>query len=85
MRRTGSYWLSASRRSRIHGRRNGAAILRGRAERVAGYAVAAVPAVGILAKASPEAAACWHENTPHLIAPQRYLVFHEEVCRIAGI
>jgi hypothetical protein len=62
-----------------------AAILRGRAERVAGYAVAVVPAVGILAKASPEAAAWWRENTPHLIAPKRYLVFHEEVCRIADI
>ena len=62
-----------------------AAILRGRAERVAGYAVEAAPAVGILAKASPEAAAWWRENTPHLIAPKRYLVFHEEVCRIADI
>ena len=62
-----------------------AAILRGRAERVAGYAVEAAPAVGILAKVSPDAAAWWRENTPHLIAPKRYLVFHEEVCRIADI
>jgi hypothetical protein len=62
-----------------------AAVLRGRAKRVAGYAVEAALAVGILAKATPEAAAWWRENTPHLIAPQRYLVFHEEVCRIADI
>ena len=62
-----------------------AGILRGQAERVAGYAVEAAPAVGILAKVSPEAAAWWRENTPHLIAPKRYLVFHEEVCRIADI
>jgi hypothetical protein len=62
-----------------------AAVRRGRAERVAGYAVEAALAVGILAKANPEAAAWWRENTPHLIAPQRYLVFHEEVCRIADI
>jgi hypothetical protein len=27
-------------------------------------------------------AAWWRENAPHLIAPKRYLVFHEEVCRI---
>jgi hypothetical protein len=27
----------------------------------------------------------WRENTPHLIAPKRYLVFLEEVCRIADI
>ena len=62
-----------------------AAILRGRVEVIAGYAVEAAPAVEILAKASPEAAAWWRENTPHLIAPKRYLVFHEEVCRIADI
>jgi hypothetical protein len=62
-----------------------AAILRGQAGLIAGYAVAAAPAIGILAKVSPEAAAWWRENTPHLIAPKRYLVFHEEVCRIADI
>ncbi|MGE9008367.1 hypothetical protein ACO2JO_07285 [Leptospira interrogans] len=39
-----------------------AAILRGRAERVAGYVVAAAPAIGILAKASPEAAAVAREH-----------------------
>jgi hypothetical protein len=61
------------------------AVFRGRAEMIAGYAVEAVPAIGILAHASPEAAAWWRENTPHLIAPRRYLVFHEEVCRVAGI
>ncbi|MBR1248538.1 hypothetical protein JQ609_16565 [Bradyrhizobium sp. AUGA SZCCT0169] len=55
------------------------------AVRNAGYAVEAAPAIGILAKSSPEAAAWWRENTPHLIAPKRYLVFHEEVCRIADI
>ena len=61
------------------------AVFRGRAGLTAGYAVEALPAIGILAKASPEAAAWWRENTPHLIAPKRYLVFHKEVCRIADI
>jgi hypothetical protein len=42
------------------------AVFRGRAELIAGYAVEALPAIGILAKASPEAAAWWRENTPHL-------------------
>ncbi len=46
------------------------AVIKGSAELVAGYAVAAV---------------WWRENTPHLIAPKRYLIFHEEVCRIADI
>jgi hypothetical protein len=61
------------------------AVCRGRAELIAGYAVEALPAVGILSRTSPEAAAWWREHTPHLIAPKRYLVFHEEVCRIADI
>jgi hypothetical protein len=61
------------------------AVARGRAELVAGYAVEALPAVGILGESSPEAAAWWRENTPHLIAPRRYLIFHEDVCRIADI
>jgi hypothetical protein len=62
-----------------------AAVFRGPAELVAGYAVEGRSAVSILAKASPEAATWWRENTPHLIAPKGYLVFHEEVCRIADI
>jgi hypothetical protein len=61
------------------------AIARSRAELVAGYAVEAISAVGILSKKSPEAAVWWCENTPHLLAPRRYLIFHEEVCRIADI
>ena len=60
-------------------------VFRGHVELVAGYAVEAVPAVSILAKVSPDAAGWLRENTPHLIAPKRYLVFHEEVCRIADI
>jgi hypothetical protein len=62
-----------------------AGVCRVHAELIAGYAVDAAPAINILAKASPGAAAWWHENTPHLIAPKRYLVFHEEVCRIADV
>jgi hypothetical protein len=34
----------------------------------------------------PGEAPLWvREDTPHLIAPKRYIVFHEEVCRIADI
>jgi len=62
-----------------------AAVVRGRAEPVAGYAVEASPAVGILSTVSAEAAAWWREHAPHLIAPRRYLVFHEEVCRVADL
>jgi hypothetical protein len=36
-----------------------------------------IRAVDILSASSPDAAAWWRENTPHLFAPDRYLVFHE--------
>ena len=61
------------------------AVFRGRAELIAGYAVEALPAIDILARASPEAAGWWREHAPHLITPRRYLIFHEEVCRIADV
>jgi hypothetical protein len=57
-------------------------VIRGRAERVSGYAVEAIAAVDILATSSPEAAVWWRENTPHLIGPRCYLVFPELVCQI---
>ena len=60
-------------------------IVRGRAQRISGYAVESIRAVDILSASSPDAAAWWRENTPHLIAPDRYLVFHEEACRIVDI
>lgn len=60
-------------------------IVRGRAERISGYAVESIRAVDILSTSSPEAAAWWRQNTPHLIAPNRYLVFHEETCQIVGV
>ncbi|MBI5262920.1 MAG: hypothetical protein HY852_13995 [Bradyrhizobium sp.] len=59
------------------------ALLLGRAEVVEGYAVDAAPAVDILGRSSPEAAAWWRENAPRVIAPGRYLVFHAHVCRRA--
>jgi hypothetical protein len=58
------------------------ALLRGRAERVSGYVVEGSGAVGILERASPEAAAWWHKNAPQHAAPRRFLVFHESVCRV---
>jgi len=39
------------------------AVIKGRAELVAGYAVEAIPAVGILGEKSPEAAVWWRERT----------------------
>lgn len=57
-------------------------LIRGRAERISGYAVASVDAVEILAAASPEAAAWWRENVPDLVGRRRYFVFHADVCEL---
>jgi hypothetical protein len=56
-------------------------IIRGRAERIPGYAVESSHAVDILAASNPDAAAWWRKHTPHLIGPRRYLLFHEHVCQ----
>ena len=60
-------------------------ILCGRADQIGGYAIEAAPAVDVLALSSPEAAAWWRQNVPHLIAPRRYLVFHEHVCQLIDV
>ena len=60
------------------------AFVRGRTERLHGYPVEAGPAVDILERASPEAAAWWRQNASELIRPRRYLVFHAEVCQIVA-
>ena len=56
-------------------------LIRGRAEKVPGYAVESIDAVDILATSNADAAAWWRKHTPHLIGPRRYLVFHEHVCQ----
>ena len=58
------------------------ALLRGRSQRIYGFAVDASRAVDILDRASPEAAAWWRENAAGLIQPTRGLIFHAEVCQI---
>jgi hypothetical protein len=58
------------------------ALLRGRSQRIYGFAVDASRAVEILDRSSPEAAAWWRENVAELILPSRGLVFHAEVCEI---
>jgi hypothetical protein len=56
------------------------AVVRGRASRVSGYPVEGSRAVEVLEKSNPEAAAWWREHASQFIIPNRYLVFHEEVC-----
>jgi hypothetical protein len=58
------------------------ALLRGRAERVSGYAVEGARAVDILQSSSPEAAAWWRTHAARHLEPQRYLVFHAHVCEV---
>jgi hypothetical protein len=59
-----------------------AAWVTGRLVRESGFAVASHTAIELLAIASPEAAAWWYENTPHLGRPGRYFVFQEAIARL---
>lgn len=54
----------------------------GKLRRQPGYAVDTLSAVNILASKSPEAAAWWRENTPHMLKPGRCFVFPEASGRI---
>lgn len=52
------------------------ALTAGRLERQRGYAVETRLAMAALAAHSPEALAWWQENTPHVMQPGRYFIFH---------
>lgn len=57
-------------------------ILRGGVGRESGYAVQVLQAIAELEKASPEAAAWWRTNLPHLLKPWRFFLFAESVCQV---
>jgi hypothetical protein len=57
-------------------------ILRGRADRIYGFAVDAGPAVELLEASSPEAAAWWRDNAGELVSSRRCLLFHADVCQV---
>ncbi len=52
----------------------------GKYKRQAGYALGTIVAVDLLAKANPEAARWWRENTPLLLRPVRHFLFPAKVC-----
>ncbi len=54
------------------------ALVCGRLKRETGFSVDAQAAVAVLAEKSPEAAAWWRENVPHLMRPGRKLMFQRE-------
>jgi hypothetical protein len=60
------------------------AVLLGRAQTIDGYAIETAPAIEILDRACPDAAAWWREHMPHRIGPLRYFVFHAHVCQVIG-
>ena len=60
------------------------ALLKGQAKPDSGYIVNSSLAISILDKSSPEAAAWWRENAPHMLAPQRYFVFQQCVGYVEG-
>ena len=58
------------------------AILSGRARRESGYAVRVTDAIAVLEGKSPEAAAWWRTNVPHMTSPFRCFLFSESVCMV---
>ena len=58
------------------------AVLRGRAGREKGYVVRVMDAISVLERKSPEAAAWWRTNVPHMTSPLRGFVFSESVCQV---
>jgi hypothetical protein len=59
------------------------ALLGGRIPYHEGYLVDALKAVEILEEVHPEAAAWWRKNTPHLMRPNRRLLFQAGVGHVA--
>jgi hypothetical protein len=57
-------------------------VLLGRAKWHQGYFVPGSDALQILALASPEAAAWWSENAPHVLQPGRCLLFQATCARL---
>src|SRR5262245_2514264 len=55
------------------------ALVTGKLGRESGYAVSVQAAIEVLAKHSPEAAAWWRKNTPHMIRPTRFFVFGADI------
>jgi len=53
----------------------------GRYRQAQGFVVPVLPALDVLAAASPEAAAWWRTQTPHLCKPWRCFVFPVDVCK----
>ena len=58
------------------------AILSGRARRESGYAVRVTDAIAVLEGKSPEAAAWWRTNVPHMTSPFRCFLFSENACMV---
>lgn len=48
-----------------------------------GYLVECIPAIEVLEKSSPDAAAWWRSNTPELLQAGQCFLFHESACHVA--
>ena len=58
------------------------ALVRGKVAWESGFAVDAEAAVTALATRSPDAAAWWRANTPHLVRPGRQFIFKREAAEV---
>lgn len=59
-----------------------AGLFSGRFGRRTGYIVDVQAAIAALEQVSPQAAAWWRTNTPHLLRPGRHFLFQEHECHL---
>jgi len=57
-------------------------LMRGQYQQRRGFEVNVLEAITLLESASPEAAAWWRVNAPHLMRPSRFFLFPEDVCAV---
>ena len=62
-----------------------AGYLTGRYHRERGFMVPVVAALKVLEGSSPEAAAWWRSNAPHLCRPWRCFMFQAQACEVVAV
>ena len=56
--------------------------LRGRLEAESGFLVAVIPALEVLERTDPDAAAWWKENAAHVVTSSQKFLFRADACRV---
>ncbi|WP_266170291.1 hypothetical protein [Dyella subtropica] len=57
-------------------------LMRGQYQQRRGFEVSVLEAIALLESTSPDAAAWWRANAPHMMSPARFFLFPEDVCAV---